>query len=113
MQEVRPNIFHMLQPPYQILKTTGWIWNGHLRLEGELILYPDSLIFNLKDLSENQLKFSIQLAEIESVKCFLLFGIEKNGLHLTTKNQTDKYFILENAVEVKQKIAYQLPKYHA
>lgn len=91
-----------------ILKTKSWIWNGNLRLEGELALHPTLLSFSLKDFPDSHLSFEIPLSNIHSVKNFLLFGIEKNGLHLITKNQKSEYFILENATEFKRILKQQL-----
>lgn len=91
-----------------ILKTKGWIWNGNLRLEGELTLQSNALLFSLKGFPDSHLNFEIKLSNIQSVKNFLLFGIEKNGLHLITKNQKNEYFILENAPEFKRILKQQL-----
>jgi len=78
-----------------MLKTKGWIWNGSIRLEGELLLNSTSLSFHFKDFPESHINFTIPLQEIESIKSFLLFDLVKHGLHIKTIHQKNEYFILD------------------
>ena len=94
----------MLKPLFTppMLKTRGWIWNGSIRLEGELLLDSASLSFQFKDFPESHINFAIPLHEIESVKSFLLFDLVRNGLHIKTIHQKNEYFVVENVDSFKK-----------
>lgn len=74
----------------------AWLWDGVLQLEGSLSFSKEELIFQPKNFQKGNLILKIFLTEIVSFEGFLLYGISKNGIKISTGDGKQDSFILEN-----------------
>jgi len=74
----------------------AWLWDGALQLEGRLIFSPEELIFQPKNFHKGNLRLKIFLKKIVSFEAFLLYGISKNGIKISTDDGKQDNFILED-----------------
>ena len=86
----------------------AWLWNGSSKLEGNLFLSDEKLIFKPQVFSDGNLKIEICIENIENIETFLLFGLSKNGIKIITDNGKEDRFILENIPRFKNALSQKM-----
>ena len=83
------------------MKGKAFLWDGNKKLAGEITFVSGCLCFLVDDFSKSNLKIKIKLSAITTMDIFLLYGLEKKGLKIRTKNGNEYQFILENPSQLK------------
>ena len=90
------------KPPKSVnLKSKAILWDGKKQLPGTLSLAPENLIFEFDDFQKSHLSLVIPVMDIETAEDYLVFGIAKNGLKITTKKGYD-LFVLKCSREFRK-----------
>ncbi len=66
------------------------------KLYGTLFLTKDCLTFVLDDFSKGNLKWILQLSDIQEVMFFKIYNVTNAGIHIFSKHGKEDIFILEN-----------------
>lgn len=90
----------MLEP----VKLKAILWDGYSRIHGEINLSEEQLVFQLADFAKTNLEFHLSYSEIKDVKLHTAFDLEKIGIEILTKSETENIFIVENPRETRSLI---------
>ncbi len=91
-------------PGQPIITTEAWLWNGHRRLSGQLLLFAGHLQFEQVEFPDSHLSLTIPLAEIMEMEEFLLFGLARNGLLIRSRSGRQDLFVLNSPANFRRQV---------
>ena len=80
------------------------LWDGNKQINGELILEEKRIKFRLVDFSETDLDFDLPYTEIQNINFYKLYKLKMSGLEISSKNNSQNVFVVENPCELKAAI---------
>jgi len=89
---------------------TSYLWDGYKQLSGQLQINQKELTFVFDYFQKSSMSLHIPLTKIDKVELFRIYNIADKGLRVRTKSGEVNQFILENPLDIKQKITAYINK---
>lgn len=83
-----------------------YLWNDFDKIKGSIHLSKKQLDFIVDGFELTHLELSIMLSDIRDIEFYKLFNISLSGLRISTFNDKNTIFIVEDAKNLKKQIEY-------
>jgi len=93
------------------VKIAAILWDGFSKIEGELILGPDTLSFVLIDFAKTDLEFELRFDEVSDIDIHEVFGLPDLGIQINSKLNKQNVFIVEDPKAVRRTILHSARKF--